>query len=41
VRDLPSSMPDLEQLIEQSTASVREVGSVSARIGGIVSRFRV
>ncbi len=41
MRDLPSSMPDLEQLIEQSTASVREVGSVSARIGGIVSRFRV
>ena len=41
VRDLSSSMTDLVQLIEQSTASVREVGSVSARIGGIVSRFRV
>jgi len=41
VRDLSSSMTDLVRLIEQSSASVREVGSVSARIGGIVSRFRV
>ena len=40
VRDLSSSMTDLVRLIEQSAASVREVGSVSARIGGIVSRFR-
>ena len=41
VRDLSSSMTDLVQLIEQSTDSVRELGSVSARIGGIVSKFRV
>ena len=41
VRDLSNSMTDLVRLIEQSTASVREVGSVSARIDGIVSRFRV
>jgi methyl-accepting chemotaxis protein len=41
VRDLSSSMSDLVQLIEQSADSVREVGSVSARIDGIVNRFRV
>jgi methyl-accepting chemotaxis protein len=41
VRDLSSSMTDLVQLIEQSAASLREVGSVSARIGGIVNKFRV
>jgi methyl-accepting chemotaxis protein len=41
VRDLSSSMTDLVRLIEQSSASVRQVGSVSARIDGIVSRFRV
>jgi methyl-accepting chemotaxis protein len=41
VRDLSASMTDLVQLIEQSAASVRELGSVSARIGGIVSNFRV
>ena len=41
VRDLSTSMHDLVQLIEQCAVSVREVGSVSARIGGIVGRFRV
>jgi len=41
VRDLSTSMSDLVQLIEQSANSVREVGSVSARIDGIVNRFRV
>jgi methyl-accepting chemotaxis protein len=41
VRDLSSSMHDLVQLIEQSAVSVREVGNVSARIGGIVGKFRV
>jgi len=41
VRDLSSSMTDLVQLIEQSADSVRELGSVSARIGGIVSKFRI
>src|SRR3989454_2352951 len=41
VRDLSSSMTDLVQLIAQSADSVRELGSVSARIGGIVSQFRV
>ena len=41
VRDLSSSMTDLVQLIEQSADSVRQVGSVSARIDGIVNRFRV
>jgi methyl-accepting chemotaxis protein len=40
VRDLSSSMRDLVQLIEQSAESVRELGSVSTRIGGIVSKFR-
>lgn len=41
VRDLSSSMSDLVRLIEQNADSVRELGSVSARIGGIVSKFRV
>ena len=41
VRDLSASMTDLVQLIEQSANSVRALGSVSARIGGIVSSFRV
>ena len=41
VRDLSASMTDLVQLIEQSAQSVRELGGVSARIGGIVSQFRV
>jgi len=41
VRDLSSSMSDLVKLIEQSAESVRQVGRVSARIDGIVNRFRV
>jgi methyl-accepting chemotaxis protein len=40
VRDLAASMNDLVLLIDQSTVSVREVSSVSARIGGIVGTFR-
>ncbi|HYY53633.1 MAG TPA: methyl-accepting chemotaxis protein [Myxococcales bacterium] len=41
VRDLSASMTDLVSLIEQSAQSVRELGGVSARIGGIVNQFRV
>ncbi len=41
VRDLSSSMSELVKLIEQSAESVRQVGSVSARIDGIINRFRV
>ena len=41
VRDLSASMTDLVHLIEQSAQSVRELGGVSARIGGIVSQFRI
>jgi methyl-accepting chemotaxis protein len=41
VQDLSASMTDLVQLIEQGAQSVRELGGVSARIGGIVSQFRI